>query len=513
MSRLAILAMVVASVLASGCQKKEAQNIEADLRDLFGRADACMMAGDTNGALTLFESALKDPRYAKERGWLFSCCLQTMLMMDRLEEVKTRYLEIVGRDEELTRAGFGILYDAVSRTGDEAALDGWIAKMNEVSLPQDLAAQAFGWRLSRLRTLGRTEELIAQVRPCIDRFDAQTARRLLEEAVGADIGAGEYDRAEKLLAEIEKLAGSKPELRSLVLTQKGNILFRREQWKEAEEHFIRSAPALPDGELAGWFSHVASVASGKQQYDVVDRLCMFIFKQQKDKPGAIRTAAYRWIDVARARKATAEIPSRLKALQSEGISPDLLYSLYRNEFYNIAAETNTEAVAAMAAFGETLVPNIKAEEDIGLLKTMALDASFLVGDYAKSIQILEAGIPGKDKAWHDMALIKARAHLALKENKPREAVEFFRRFMEIVKTWEKGEQDPCTGIVYSKEMCLGFNAKRIGDILKSDGDEAGAKAAYAESRTYYEKALADAKKGSEEEQVILKDMESLPKTD
>ena len=81
MSRLAILAMIVASVLAVGCQKKDAQNIEADLRDLFSRADACMMAGDTNGALTVFESALKDPRYASQRGWLFSCCLQTMLML------------------------------------------------------------------------------------------------------------------------------------------------------------------------------------------------------------------------------------------------------------------------------------------------------------------------------------------------------------------------------------------------------------------------------------------------
>jgi len=434
-------------------------------------------------------------------------------MMDRLEEVKTRYLDIVGKDEELTRAGFGLLYDAVSRTGDDAALEDWITKMNEASLPQELAAQAFAWRLSRLRTTGKTDELLAQVKPCIERFDAQTARRLLEDAVASDIGAGEYDRAEKLLAEIEKQGGPKAELRNLVLTQKGNILFRREQWKEAEEHFVKNAPALPDGELAGWFSHVVSLASGKQQYDVVDRLCMFIFKQQKDKPAVIRSAAYRWIDVARANKATAEIPSRLKALQAEGISPELLYSLYRNEFYTIAAETNMEAIAAMAAFGESLAPNMKGEEDIGLLKTMALDASFLVEDYAKSIQILEAGIPGKDKAWHDMALIKARAHLALKEGKTKESVELFRRFMQIVNTWEKGEQDPCTGIVYSKEMCLGFNAKRIGDILKSAGDEAGAKTAYAESRAYYEKALADVKKGSEEEQVILKDMESLPKTD
>jgi len=59
-------------------------------------------------------------------------------------------------------------------------------------------------------------------------------------------------------------------------------------------------------------------------------------------------------------------------------------------------------------------------------------------------------------------------------------------------------------------MVLGFNAKRIGDILAGLGDRAGALEAYAEARKYYDQALAAALPGSAEARQIEEERKAVP---
>ena len=272
------------------------------------------------------------------------------------------------------------------------------------------------------------------------------------------------------------------------------------------EQFLGAArganPGVSDGELAGWFSRVIGRCVGQQQLDLADKLCDYMLKGRKDKAGAWHQSAMQWIEVAKARKDMAAVPVRLEALRGLALPPDILLSIYRNEFYTVMGDGKKADVTAMVAFGDKLEPLLPKDDDKGQVNTMALDGSFITEDYARSLKILEAGIAGRDKNWHDMALVKARAHLALKEGKPKEAVECFRKFMASVATWEKPEQDPITGILYSKEMCLGRNAKRIGDIWIGAGDAKAAADAYAEAKQYYDKALADVKADSKEAEVI-----------
>jgi hypothetical protein len=89
-----------------------------------------------------------------------------------------------------------------------------------------------------------------------------------------------------------------------------------------------------------------------------------------------------------------------------------------------------------------------------------------------------------------MARNKVLAHKALKEGDHAQAVKRFRGFLDHVdKTWVKPEYDPSTGVRHSREMALGFNAKRIADIQQKAGDIAGAMKTYTESLTYYNQAL------------------------
>ena len=109
---------------------------------------------------------------------------------------------------------------------------------------------------------------------------------------------------------------------------------------------------------------------------------------------------------------------------------------------------------------------------------------------------------------------KIKAHLALQKGNKPEAIERFRAFMETVTTWSEPEVDPVTGLGYTKEMCLGLNAKRIGDILSSMNDAQGAQAAYQEADNYYAIAQKEVRANSPESEYIkarLAELAKLPK--
>jgi len=127
-----------------------------------------------------------------------------------------------------------------------------------------------------------------------------------------------------------------------------------------------------------------------------------------------------------------------------------------------------------------------------------LDGAFIVENYDLAIHMLEQGIPGKDKTWHEMSLPKVKAHRAMAQKKPREAVKYFREFMN---SWlasdQEEEYDPTSGIAYSREWLLGRNAFRIAGILDSIPDKAEADKARAEAKAFFKVALEKAKGDTE----------------
>jgi hypothetical protein len=108
--------------------------------------------------------------------------------------------------------------------------------------------------------------------------------------------------------------------------------------------------------------------------------------------------------------------------------------------------------------------------------------------------MLEKGIPGKDPAWHAMSLPKVKAHRAQARKNPRDAVKYYREFMQCWETGDKEEEfDPTSGIAYSKEWILARNASRIAEILQSIPDEAEAAKARDEARAFFKIAIEKAK--------------------
>lgn len=511
MSTRGIALLLLTVLLASGCDRQAKPEPRPDMSKVFMQVEDCMRMGDTNGALTVLTTAMADKTYSMERGWLYGYSLNILLMADRLDEAKAKYMDTIGKDEELTRVGFGVMYGGLAQKGDSAALEAWLRQMMAAPLPKDMLAQTYAWSMGLFCSQDKLDKAIELIPACIKTFDVGTHCGILEGMVAGQISAAKYDQAGILLDAIEKAGGSSPELKQLVAIDRGDILFMRGNWKDGEQHFMNVAPGLKDGDQAGWFSRVTGRCIGQQQLDLADRLCEVLLKGPKDKSGSRNAAATRWIDVAKARKVTAMMPARLDALLGMEIPASVVFPMYRNDFYTVMGEGKKDDVAAMLVVGDKLEKLLAKDDEKNQIRTLALDGAFVVEDYARSLKILEGGIPDRDKKWHAMAISKAKAHLALKAGNPKEAVEYFRQFMASVATWEKPEQDPITGAFYSKEMCLANNAKRIGDIWGKAGDAKAAADAYAEAKQYYEKALKDVKDDSPEAEIIKTGMAELAK--
>ena len=499
-------------VLVAGCcnlaTKPEAA---ADPNKVFSQVDACMSAGDTNGALKVLAGALQDKGYAQNRGWFYGSILNILLMGDRVDEAKAAYLKVIGRDEELTRVGFDLMYGYYQRKGDPSALEAWVAQMMAAPLPKDLLAQAYTWQIGLLRDKKQFDKVVELAPVCIRKFDVGTSCRMLGETAAAEMSTGQYDNAGRLLDAIEKNAGSKRDLKDLVAMDRVDILFLRGDLPDAEKQFAKVAAVLRDDPLAEWASRVVGRCISQQQLDLADRLCENLLKLQKSKVASRRVAASRWIEVARVRKDIADIPVRLEALRAEGIAPSDLLSLYEREFYAVLGDGKKTTIVALLAFGDKIEKDLPNEDDKAQVRAMALDGSCIVEDYQRCLEIVLVGIPDRDKKWQETVICKAKAHIAFQEGKYKEAVEYFRQFMAGIATWDKTETDPIMGITYTKEMVLGRNARRIGDIWIKAGDQKSAADAYTEAKGYYENALVRAMSGSKEADLIRTELAGIGK--
>ena len=183
--------------------------------------------------------------------------------------------------------------------------------------------------------------------------------------------------------------------------------------------------------------------------------------------------------------------------------PNKILASYYYEYWDVVVKEGKSAdLVALLKFGERLSATLPDKRDKAMLRVYAFNSCMILEDYARALQLLEEPFPNMEPPDQQIAVNKVKAHLALQKGNKPEAVERFRAFMKTVTTWSEPEVDPVTGLIYSKEMCLGLNAKRIGDILGSMNDAQGAQAAYQEADGYYAVAQKDVRANSPESEYI-----------
>ncbi|MDD5705775.1 MAG: hypothetical protein PHR35_07600 [Kiritimatiellae bacterium] len=509
------------ALLTSSCGKPKAKQaepapgtqppgmIEDPIGMVFMKVNDLMTSGKTNEALTELEASLKDPKLADYRQHIFNGVVRFMLMTDKLEDAKARMRDVYRNDQNLALGAMGLVYGYLCERGTPADVAAWTEEILAIpSLPPEIRRNKREWNLLAYIQQRNEAKTLAIIGQLLKEAPANGAIGIVSRALDALFDGQRLPEVEKIVQLASQSVTSDADTRHLLLLTNLRLLVAKADWTALQAAFPKAAETLPDDQLQRLLRLILPPMTKAGQVAMADGICGAIIASHADKPQSMEFAARQWTDNAMAGDQAA-LPVRLEALHRAKLPPRQLCNLFLRHFYELIDKP--AIVAPMKDLGQTFAPLAADDETRNQIRTMVLDASFVLEDYDTALNMLQTGMPGRDASWHAMAISKVKAHQALKTNKPREAVKYFREFMATIATAkDEDTSDPATGLVHSKSMILGRNAKRIGDILAAIPDAAEAAKAYAEARGYYEKALQGEQNAALTE-IIKREMASLPK--
>ncbi len=320
--------------------------------------------------------------------------------------------------------------------------------------------------------------------------ESPKAIAIIEPQITALIRKKNYATARELAAHLQSAGASDDNYKNLAVIVHIQCVIAGQNWAELKPAYADSLRQLPDGELAQLMRYVFVNLSKAKMNDLLKECAQAGIAGAAGKPKSIDYAAGKWVEVCFADDKQS-LPANILALQKTEVSPNQIGSIFDRYFYEVASDK--DLVKALCQIGPELITRCSDENIANSLKVKILDGAFIIEDYDLAVSMLEQGIPGKDKAWHDMSLPKVKAHRAQAQQKPRDAVKYYREFMDCWTNSDKEEEfDPTSGIAYSKAWILARNASRIAEILQSIPDEAEAAKARDEARNYFKKAIEKA---------------------
>jgi tetratricopeptide (TPR) repeat protein len=476
---------------------------------VFMRADELLAAGQTNAAITALQGGLDDPQLAPHRRQIFNGLIRFLLMTGRLEEAKARMRTVYRDDAELAQGGLGLVYNHLAEQGRLDEVVAWTEEVLAIdALPVEVRRNMREWNLLAYVNIRDDEKMASVIEQFLKEAPAGGVVGMISRACDLLFDQQRLDSVARIMRLAAGTLSSDEETQQLLLFTRLRLLAAQTDWSGLQSALPKAAERLTDSHLQRLLRLVlpALVKAGKTE--ICDTLCGGIVAAQNTKPQSFSVAARQWTDNAMAFDPAA-LPVRLEALLRAKLPSRQLCGIYMRHFYDLI--DNRQVMESMKGLGERLAPLADDDETRNHVRTMVLDASFVLEDYDTALRMLQAGIAKRDAAWHEMAISKVKAHKALKEEQPREAVKHFRAFMAtVVNAKEEDTSDPTTGLVHSKEMILGRNAKRIGDIVAAIPDAEAARQAYAEARDYYATALKGAKEPAVKE-IVEREMAEVPR--
>ncbi|MBA4387361.1 MAG: hypothetical protein C0404_05230 [Verrucomicrobia bacterium] len=502
-------AFAIVSVFVQGCALF-GPGTPPDARQVYDTCDQMMSAGNTNGAIKLLSEELRNKAYGNARGGMFMNLLGLMCRAGSVKEAQDRFMQAVATEPVLAATAFDVISGHLNAVGDIRGLEAWSGRLMDSLLPANLVERSYAIHLNACVTSGNTDRILALVPVCAKRFDGPVSRRILSGAVNSLILKEKFIDAARVIDAVEVESVNIVDLKNLVLLGRPTLMAAQDKWTDAGLHFAKAVAELPDGDLRTCIGSVIGRAITVAQFDIADKLCEQVMEKQGSKQGAAMEAATQWLKSAKERKDLPLVVKRFDALARSAISKSFVSGQYNTYFYDIMNGLKKDEAKQMVAVGDKILPGLTNEDDKIDMKTLLLDGWFLADEYEKALKIVEEGLPGRDKAWQEMAGSKMRAHIAERDGKFVEAVQQLRTFMSHIEKWERAEQDPMSGINYSKELCLGMNCRRIGGWYDKAGKKEESKAAYGEAKTYLEKALSQVAADSKEATKIREELAGVP---
>ncbi len=507
-----LVLVVLVGILVVGCGKKNKEVEKKSLTNMteeefYKTVYSDLENNKTNEAIDKITQALESDNFQDKHADLFKNLMVLTLRMGNVEDAKKLILNAVENNPSYLRNGLGQVCRYYAGNADTNNLLEWTAVLVDKKVPKEFLGTVYSWRMESLFRGNKLDELIAFIPTIVSEVSDQNVVYIMTRFSNLFINSGMYDREEALLDSISSAAEGNSVLDSFVVAAQINSLLAKNKRKEAEVLFRKNLSSMTDRDAGTSFK--AMRKKPRPTAGDPDALTLFVLENVKDKPQTKKLAAKDWVVSPSKRGKFNLVVDRINKLMNMGIPPVDISHIYVMQFYKVAGTEDKALIAKMMATGDALIL-VVGEKDKDSVRALQLDGSFLLEDYANSIKYIEAGIEGRDEDWHKMALNKVKAHLALKEGRIEDAIAGFRAFMDVIKYGKDGEVDPSTGLIYSKEMMLGQNALRIGDLYKSIDKNNEATLAYEEAADYFTQALSIAKPDSREYALISKEIKKLP---
>jgi len=280
-----------------------------------------------------------------------------------------------------------------------------------------------------------------------------------------------------------------PATRTLLANGRIDFLMARDGYKGALTELLKLMTEVPDEGVARNVRVIGDAAFAAEDSQTGDA----VYSAALDCPSGYGltqdAAADGWMKMAARNRSAREMVARLEEINRRNVQPGVIIRLINGSYSVLLGCNDHETYQALFAMCLGLEKQRMSEYDKILLGGMMLDISYFLEDFEASVRLIQEGAGGIGEEQKPAMLAKVRAHRAMKNKQPREAVTYFREFMGHIEKQNRDELDPLTGCQVTRDMILGLNAKRIGDLLISAGDPAEARKAYEEARGYYRQAI------------------------
>jgi hypothetical protein len=466
--------------------------LNREIERVLEKAAMLRMEDKTAEALDLIEKGLANPNYAVQKTSFFTEKIQLLLALNRDAAACEAVLAAWKTDPASARAVYGTIQTYYQQMNRHADVRAWCQKLRspDVGLPPDLRDAVLKGQFTASLAMADETAACADLSTLFTELKPADAVPFVQQALNGLIDANQHTFAAALLRHLGEKGSNIPLYRDMMVSLTLRCALAAKDWKQAPAAFDACIAHLPDDQLNKVIRSFFSVLQKNDKNTLIEQTSKKVIFNAPSKTNSANYAARVWVEIGVAAN-RGMLPERLDALLNANISPVQVGNIFDRHFYEMTE--HLDIIRNLCAVGERILANCSDENTRNAVKVKVLDGAFITENYDLAVQMLEQGIPGKDKAWHDMSLPKVKAHRAMAQNNPRDAIGFFRDFMNAwIVSDQQEEFDPTSGIAYSREWILGRNAKRIADILDTIPDKAEADKARAESRAYFKTALEKA---------------------
>lgn len=492
-----VVGVLCCTVAFVGCKRglseEERAQLGEEVNAKLTEAQNLQMQGQFTEAIQLLDSCMSKKKFADFHASFFGQKIDFLLAQDKAQNAEQVVLNMWKSNAALAHSVFGRIDTFYKNKKEYAAEMAWAKQLLALDkvLPAECTAQALEWLLTAAVQAENDAGIKESVGSVLKVLPEMQSTALLRKVLGDAVENSKFDVATKIIRLLgdEKISAG---CTHMVLGMKLRIVLGSGAWSQLTVAFVNCVGGLPDDELLQTMKQTFATLQKKSKADLVEPLALMVIQRASGKEKSVSQAARVWVD--RGMAANKKIlPERLETLLRAKVNPEQIGMLFSQYFYETIEDA--AVVRKLCEIGEKVLPDCKDKTINEVVKVRLLDGAFIVENYDLAVDMLEKGIPGKDQQWHDMSIPKVKAHRALAKNQPREAITFFRQFMEAcLKSNQTEEFDPTTGVAYSREWILARNEKRIAGIYESIKDVDAAKKSNDEAKRLFKLALEKASK-------------------